>query len=176
MPDSTPPRARRGSAEPLFDGVDRQALLSPCQRYRYNLWRGWDDRPPALFIGLNPSTADAEKDDPTIRRCVRFARDWGYGGLWMANLYAWRSTDPKGLCSADYPVGDENDNWLSSMAWHAGIVIAAWGAWPGPDPHRPAAVMDLVGGLHVLGLTKKGEPRHPLYMPAATQPQRWTHA
>jgi hypothetical protein len=139
------------------------------------LTRGWDLALPAvLFVGLNPSTADATVDDPTIRRCVRFARDWGYGGLCMANLYAFRSTDPKGLRGVVDPVGPENDRWLATLASGAGLCVAAWGAWPGPDVTRPAQVMDLVGELHVLGLTKKLEPRHPLYMRADTRPRRWS--
>jgi hypothetical protein len=146
-------------------------------RYRYNLWRSWDERnlSRVLFIGLNPSTADAVADDPTIRRCVRFARDWGYGGMWMANLYALRATLPARLVDADDPVGPLNDQWLRVLAELAELTVAAWGAWPGPDLHRPAAVMDLVGGLHVLGLTKHGEPRHPLYMRADVEPVRWSH-
>lgn len=159
----------------------RGADISPCGLYRYSLWREWDDRLlRCVFVGLNPSTADGERDDPTIRRCIRFARDWGFGGLWMANLYAYRATDPRVLTEAVGagidPVGPTNDQTLLTLAQNAGCTVAAWGAWHGPDPHRPAAVMDLIGGLHILGLTKKGEPRHPLYMAAATRPTRWTHA
>lgn len=148
--------------------------MSSCGRYRYHLWRTWDDRPRVLFVGLNPSIADAEVDDPTIRRCIRFAHDWGYGGLWMANLYAHRSTDPKGLCTVEDPVGDQNDDWLSHLALRAELTIVAWGAWPGPYPHRPAHVMDLITAPHVLGLTKHGAPRHPLYMRADSRPIPWT--
>lgn len=159
-------------------GEDRGAVLSEDGQYRYNLWRGRDEgeRGRVLFVGLNPSTADAEKDDPTIRRCVRFARDWGYGGIWMANLYAYRSTDPKALLSAADPVGPDNDHWLASLAMRAQLTVAAWGAWPGPNPHRPAHVMDLMGALHVLGLTKAQAPRHPLYMRADCTPIRWSWA
>lgn len=147
--------------------------------YRYNLWRAWDAdgaEGRVLVIGLNPSTADAERDDPTIRRCIRFARDWGYGGLWMANLYAYRATDPKSLRTAEDPVGPRNDHWLAALAARAQLVVAAWGAWPGPDSQRPARAAALVGRLHVLGLTKRGEPRHPLYMRADCTPQEWSHA
>lgn len=172
---------------PAFERADEQLAFVDDGRtgaviegaYRYNLWRAWDVDGAGgrvLFVGLNPSTADARQDDPTIRRCIRFARDWGYGGLWMANLYAYRATDPKALRTAENPIGDRNDHWLLSLARRARLTVAAWGAWPGPDPHRPANVMDLLGGLHVLGLTAKGEPRHPLYMRADCEPIRWTHA
>jgi hypothetical protein len=168
--------------------VESSAVLSDCRRYRYELRRRFADGPTVLFIGLNPSTADEHADDPTIRRCLAFAKRWGYGQLVMANLYAWRCTDPRHLASAaEDPVGEmvevERGHWLNRndvvlhrLAREADLRIAAWGAHLGPYVHRSAEAMDLVGGLHVLGLTKGLAPRHPLYMPAATDPVRWTHA
>lgn len=159
------------------DRPGKSAVLSTCGSYRYALFRIWDpDKPLMMFVGLNPSTADAYVDDKTTTRCIGFARDCGYGGLILANLYAWRATKPRKLLEASDPVGAKNDAWLRQLRQHAGVVIAAWGAWPGPDPHRPAQAMDLIGGLHVLGLTAKGDPRHPLYMPKTARPTRWTWA
>lgn len=152
------------------------ATFSHDRLYRYSLQRRWGDGPPAVFIGLNPSTADEQNDDPTIRRCVRFARDWGCGALVMLNLYAWRATDPKGLLRTADPVGPGNDAAIRAIAGDAQLVVAAWGAWPGPDPDRPAAVSALVGELQALGVTKDGQPRHPLYMRTDCTPQPWSPA
>jgi hypothetical protein len=85
---------------------DRGATLSDCGRYRYRLWRRWADGPTVLFVMLNPSTADADVDDPTIRRCIGFARSWGAGALEVVNLYAWRATQPAELKAAVGPVGE----------------------------------------------------------------------
>src|SRR5687768_16866498 len=108
----------------------RGARFSACRTYRFELWRIWDEDGPKLnVIGLNPSTADENLDDPTIRRCIGFARDWGFGGLVMTNLFAYRSTDPKGLAAVDDPVGPNNDYHLEIAAC-SGTPLAAWGAHP----------------------------------------------
>ena len=146
------------------------AEFSPCRVYRYALWRWWDpEKPYAMFIGLNPSVADEVKDDPTIRRCRRFAADWDYGGLVMTNLFAVRATDPKAMIAHSDPIGSENDNYLRELSWGAGIVIAAWGA-RGGHLERDTQVLSMLPRLHHLGLTKTGKPRHPLYLRADTQP------
>lgn len=154
------------------------ALISDCGAYRYWLTRLWDDTvAPATFIMLNPSTADASVDDPTIRRCIAFARDWGCGGLRVANLYAYRATDPKAMKRAADPVGPHNDYHLGALAWEAwsrgGPIVAAWGANAGPE--RAAAVRRIkhMDRLTALGLTKSGQPRHPLYLRADLTPQPW---
>lgn len=173
----------------LLPAVRKWAMLSDCRTYRYELARIWDDStPPVLFVGMNPSTADEESDDPTIRRCIRFARDWGYGGLLMGNLFAFRATDPKALPGIGSgplvnAVGEVspwehgqrqnvNDKWLTSMSKRAGLVVAAWGAirMPYGWEERPRAVHHLLGPMHALGLTKDGHPRHPLYMKASACP------
>lgn len=172
-------------------GIEKSATLSEDGLYRYSLRRTWDhDLPPVLFIGLNPSTADAENDDPTIRRCIRFARDWGYGGLLMGNLFAYRATNPKDLPNLHSdtrlsPVGEYkakgqwaydresvNDKWLKHMGAEAGIIIAAWGATPMPLGwgNRAYQVHAELGHVHALGFTKDGHPRHPLYVKADTRP------
>lgn len=152
----------------LFGG--KSARFSGCRQYRYELWRRWDDRPYALFVGLNPSTADETEDDPTIRRCIRFASDWGFGGLCMANLFALRATDPRVMLAHPEPIGPDNDITLRRLAADAGIVVAAWGAH-GAHLNRAGAVMDmLTAEVHCLGQTKAGQPKHPLYLRADTRP------
>lgn len=145
--------------------IDRGADMSPDGRYRYSLWRTWDPSVTALtFIMLNPSTADAEADDPTIRRCVGFARD-SFGGIRVLNLYAFRATDPKVMFRAIDPVGPENDAHLRSLGAHE-TIVAAWGAHARPD--RVRQVRRILEGRAVfsLGTTKHGSPRHPLYVRA----------
>lgn len=149
----------------------KDAILSDCEKYRYMLRRVWDRKKPVcLFIGLNPSTADATEDDPTIRRCVRFADDWGYGTLMMGNLFAFRATDPKQMISAINPVGPLNDRWLKEIAKGCGIVVAAWGnnGSLNARDHEVRRMMPVQ--MHHLGLTKNGQPRHPLYLKADTKP------
>jgi hypothetical protein len=160
----------------------RCAVFSPDRLYRYVLTRIWDPTVvPAMFVGLNPSTADETKDDPTIRRCMRFARDWGYGGLLMGNLYGLRSTHPCGLYTDDdsSPVDDvdgRNDGWLTQMSGDAGIVVAAWGATTHPIPGRACRVAEAVGEMLCLGVTKDGHPRHPLYVRADMRPEPWSRS
>ena len=163
----------------LFDLAN--ATFSPCGRYRYSLTRRWGPGRWAVFVMLNPSTATAEILDPTIRRCVGFARRWGCGGLEVVNLFAWRSTDPAALLAAADPVGPDNDQAIVRAASQPNaVVVAAWGAWT--DAHRKqlpeacryrdrevAAWMVHDHNLQVLGRTKEGHPRHPLYVPAAAQ-------
>jgi hypothetical protein len=181
---------RTHSTAVLFDaGTYKGAVLSDCGTYRYELSRIWNrDVRPALFVGMNPSTADADQDDPTIRRCVRFARDLGYGGLLMGNLFAYRSTDPKLLPSFHSkplvsPIGelgewergvrrDINLDHLKAMAGRAAITIAAWGAIKMPYgwENQPEYVRGALGAMHALAFTKDGHPRHPLYVKADVCP------
>ncbi|WP_300643648.1 DUF1643 domain-containing protein [Nocardioides sp.] len=152
------------------------AALSSCGQYRYRLTRTWrPEQPRATFIMLNPSTADAEHDDPTIRRCMGYARDWGLGGLIVVNLYAYRATDPDDLWKAADPVGPDNDAHLRAVLDAAAIagapVVAAWGA--NARSERGAEVMQFAGAVTALGLTKAGQPRHPLYLRKDAQPTRW---
>jgi hypothetical protein len=108
--------------------VNKGAKFSGCRAYRYALWRTWDiSKPYALFIGLNPSTADEVEDDPTLRRCIDFSKSWGYGGVYMANLFAYCATQPEVMKKAVAPIGPENDAWITQLASTAGVVIAAWG-------------------------------------------------
>ena len=148
------------------EGMSEGAVLSSCGQYRYRLHRSWlTGEGTVLFIMLNPSTADAKTDDPTIRRCIGFAQRWGFRELVVGNLFAWRTTDPRELRMARDPVGPENDGHLIEMSDSADATIAAWGAH-GAYHHRDLAVLGLLKAAESLGLTKQGHPRHPLYLRA----------
>lgn len=155
--------------------MKKDALVSGDGKYRYWLSREWDrDGATCLFIMLNPSTADAMEDDPTIRRCIGFARDLGYGRLEVGNLFAFRATDPKALLVAPDPVGPDNNYWLFRLCARADLVIAAWGA--NVTRGRAEALRRGIFArlpykeIKCLGVTKAGHPRHPLYLKADSQP------
>lgn len=153
--------------------VDRGAELSSDGLYRYLLWRIWGDRDRcALFIMLNPSTADAEIDDPTIRRCIGFARSWGLDGIRVANLYPFRATKPADLWRAANPRGQGNSGWIEKGVDRKGIAVAAWGAHARPEDARATRNIfyDLGVPLYALGLTQAGQPKHPLYLAGDTVP------
>jgi hypothetical protein len=144
--------------------------FSDCRKYRYVLWRVWDDTKPfAMIIGLNPSTADEVKNDPTVSRCMNFAKSWGYGGVCMANLFAYRATEPSEMKSQNDPVGADNDEWLAKLSKDADIVIAAWGN-DGSYLNRSHVVKAMLSNLHYLKMNKSGEPAHPLYLKADVKP------
>jgi hypothetical protein len=150
-----------------------RAAFSRCRRYRYALWREWDaSLPMVLFVGLNPSTADARQNDPTIRRCIDFARRWGYGSLAVGNLFALRTPYPRVLKAAIDPVGLRNDWWLRKLGREASLVIAAWGA-DGAFLARSESSLELFDQLWCLGRTRSGEARHPLYLRADSAPERF---
>jgi hypothetical protein len=152
--------------------MHRAALFSPCRTFRWLLVRRWSDAPPVLFMGLNPSTADGRRDDPTSRRCIDFARRWGHGGLLLGNLYAYRATKPPDLRAAGSPEGRHNRWWLQRAAEVSGRVVVAWGNdGHGPHSFRVAAGLP---GVVCLGRTKRGAPRHPLYVRADTVPVPWS--
>jgi hypothetical protein len=166
--------------------ISAYAHISPCEKYRYRLERQWAVRDAwggqrsCVFIMLNPSTADGGNDDPTIRRCVGFAQSLGFGRMDVVNLFAYRATNPKQLLAlnhSDDPVGVQNQEAVESAcnAQDCGMIIAAWGSHGGhigQDKtvlgwiHRPHLV-------HSLGLTKDGQPRHPLYLRADSKPFRF---
>jgi hypothetical protein len=156
----------------LFESGLKNALFSPCRKWRYSLHRTWDqDKPFCAFVGLNPSTADESKNDPTVTRCIRFSKDWGFGGFVMVNLFGWRSTDPAGLLSADDPIGQENDLVLVDTHGKSGMTVAAWGVngnLRGRDREVLSMLKKAVANktISCLGLTAGGFPRHPLYVPA----------
>ena len=150
--------------------MKKDALLSEDRKYRYLLSRAWDEaKPTVLFIGLNRSTADEETDDPTIRKCINYANYWGYGKILMANLFAFRSTDPKNLNHQLDPVGPENDAYILKSASEADLIIACWGN-PGRLLDRDKEVISLIPNLHCLKRNKNGTPHHPLYLSKDIKP------
>jgi len=157
--------------------MEKGALISDCQNYRYRLWRIWDsDKPTVMFIMLNPSTADAEKDDPTIRRCITYAKSWGFGGLYVGNLFAYRSTKPIGLIGQNNPVGRHNIFHISDMSKKCEYAICAWGNQKtldilykkGINPVKPISQLGI--DLRYLELSKGGIPKHPLYLKSSLKP------
>ena len=144
--------------------IYKNATFSNCRKYRYSLSRIWDKKKKlVLFIGLNPSTANEEVDDPTIRRCVNYVQNWGYGGLIMVNLFAYRVMLPSGLKKVKYPIGEDNDKYIMTLSKKADITIAAWGN-NGNLYGRDKQVFDLIPNLMCLKLNKSGQPAHPLYL------------
>lgn len=159
----------------------KTAILSDDRIYRYMLWRQWAalERAPyeipfVVFIGLNPSTADERLDDPTIRRCIGFATEWGFGALCMTNLFAFRATQPADMKRAVNPTGLHNQHHLLKWGSRAALVVAAWGV-NGTFANQDLNVRQWLSNagitLHHLGLSKHGHPKHPLYLKADTKPQ-----
>lgn len=153
------------------------AFISSCGRYRYTLRRDWGGLGQVLFVMLNPSTADAEKDDPTIRKCVSLAKGWGMGALAVVNLFAWRATEPTALLDVAEPVGPENDASITTEAQASDRIVLAWGR------HQPLATIVQARAFVVkrllseacpriipghLGRNGDGSPKHPLYLKATT--------
>jgi len=153
--------------------TEADAVLSGCGRYRYGLWRRWSSgRGELLVVGLNPSRADARIDDPTLRRCIGFAQRWGFSGLRLANLFAWRSRDPAQLRRVRDPIGPENDRWLQTLAEGVDQIVAAWGN-AGQAFARAEQVRRQLSPWHCLGLSRQGAPLHPLYLPRDRRLQPW---
>lgn len=151
------------------------AHISSCGRYRYTLTRTWAPGPRMLFVMVNPSTADASADDPTIRRCLAFAKREQCGSLDVVNLFAWRSPDPADLLAAEDPIGPRNDLAIVSAAGRANLIVAAWGTAHLATTEgrkrfagREGEVLALLPerDVYLLGRTADGTPRHPLYLRA----------
>lgn len=140
------------------------AILSEDGVYRYVLMRRWSDRAVMIWCMLNPSTADAHRDDPTIRRCIHFAAREGYGGIHVVNLMAYRATDPKECLRQADPFGPQNDEYLEQAVRIApGGIVCAWGS-KAPDWVVLRGLRHLGDDLRCLGMTRTGHPRHPLYV------------
>lgn len=145
--------------------MNKGAEFSPGRKHRYVLWRIWDvSRAKIMFIGLNPSTADENEDDPTIRRCINFAKDWGcYGGIYVLNLFAYRATKPRDMRLAADPIGADNDTCLINYGIKSSAIVACWGS-SGDYINRHTSVTNIFKELWCFGRTKNGMPRHPLYV------------
>ena len=153
------------------------AVFSPCRRWRYLLWRRWDEKlPVANFLMLNPSTADEHKLDPTCARARDYAERWGYGALIVTNVFGWRATDPDDMKAAKDPVGPGNDAAIVQAAKESALVVCAWGNH-GAFLERSSRVRALLNKnkieLHSLRLNANGEPAHPLYLPGKLKPISW---
>lgn len=161
--------------------INRSAVLSADGAYRYSLKRTWGEQDYCLFLMLNPSTADAVQDDPTIRRCMAFAEAWGYGGLIVCNLFPLRATDPKALYAHPEPQGPQNGekNTLAVLnaCGEANLIVCAWGVhgrlknWG--EMTRNGLTEHYPHRLFHLGLTKDGQPKHPLYLSGRLKPTLW---
>jgi hypothetical protein len=155
------------------------AIFSSCERYRYQLWRRWYSGPGAprlaAFIGLNPSTADETVNDPTVTRCIGFAKRYGCDGIYMLNAFAFRATDPRDMKSEHDPVGPLNDAYILETVGVSARVVVAWGthgSYQGRDLQLAGGIL-LGEELYCLGKTKAGHPRHPLYLSNDTKLERW---
>jgi hypothetical protein len=154
-----------------------EAVYSDCQHYRYMLTRHWQDTARRVcFVMLNPSTATEVQNDPTVERCERRARAMGYGAFAVVNIFAFRATDPADMRRANDPIGPDNDAAILKAATWADDIICAWGthgAHMGRGAAVEAALRNAGLGLHHLGLTQGGAPKHPLYIGYSVQPMVW---
>lgn len=153
------------------------AILSHDRMYRYTLTRTWDsEKPFGVFIGLNPSTADESRLDPTLRRVIRFMEREGCGGMIVLNLFAFRATDPRAMLMAKDPVGEDNDHWFTQVIDYSasGPILCGWGA-NGRHLERSTAIQRFLpkDRTRCLGLCLNGEPKHPLYIASATPFVPW---
>lgn len=153
--------------------MQKNAILSKDREYRYVLSRIWDEtKPMVMIIGLNPSTADETEDDPTIGRCISFSKSWGYGGVYMLNLFAFRATQPSDMFEALTPIGSENDNFIEMYAKKVDKIICAWGN-DGVYKDRSHYIQKKITNLFYLKMNQTGEPSHPLYLKSDLVPQKW---
>lgn len=152
--------------------LENDARISDCGTYRYMLRRTWNyHRPRVLIVMLNPSTADATLDDPTIRSCVRLCQWRNDGSFEVVNLFAYRATDPKQLATAADPIGPDNDRAIEAALLRCDLAICAWGAYPGAVERGRSVVGTLRGrrpAVFCWGTTKSGAPKHPLYIKSGT--------
>lgn len=150
---------------------DREAVFSDDREYRYTLWQWWDrEKPYVMFVGLNPSTADEITNDPTVRRCLDFAKRWDYGGFCMTNLFAYRATAPQDMKAQQDPIGPLNDKYLAEVSDYAGLVVVAWGCHGKYKDRDQEALTVLRGQLHCLGVNQDRTPKHPLYIKRDVEP------
>lgn len=156
--------------------MNTSATFSEDRVYRYSLLRRWRDGPYLNVVGLNPSTANEVQDDPTIRRCINYAKDWGYSGLVMTNIFGFRSTDPKNLLKVSDPVGPDNLTHIILAACGADMVLAAWGNMRTPQQQEHAVgILGLLSSYRIpvycLRITAAGYPAHPLYQKRDIEPE-----
>ena len=152
--------------------IDFGAKFSKCRKYRYTLWRTWDDsKPKVMFLGLNPSTADEINNDPTVTRCINYSKSWGYGGMYMMNIFAFRTTYPIELKKSNDPVGKNNDYWIEKIQNDVDKCIGAWGN-DGEFKNRFKTIYRIIPDLYCLKVNNSGQPAHPLYLRSNLKPIR----
>lgn len=153
------------------------AAFSECRQYRYALWRIWEESQPlVMFIGLNPSTANEDKDDPTIRRVISFAKSWGYGGVYMLNCFPFVSTDPNQMLSCQPKSKEWNTNelWLWDVGKKCKEIVFAWGNFDVVKKmNREKDLINLFPEAKALSINKNGSPKHPLYVPGDIKPIKY---
>lgn len=146
------------------DNYQSSAIFSEDRKYRYALSRTWDfDKPAVMFVMLNPSTANENDNDPTVRRCIEFAKQWGYGTLHITNLFALVATDPKELATNDNPIGENNHSYIKEYGKKSKAVVFAWGANT-LIKNAHLTVANMFPLAYCLQKTAKGAPQHPLYV------------
>jgi hypothetical protein len=151
------------------------AIFSNDRIYRYALYRFWDEaKGYVAFICLNPSTADETKNDPTVTRCINYAYSWGYGGMVMLNLFAFRATDPNIMMAAKDPIGSHNDAYIRRGSKNAKLTIIAWGVY-GAHLGRSKEVLPLLIDPHYLSLNLNRQPGHPLYLRKDLKPKKYIY-
>ncbi len=146
------------------------ATLSKCRKYRYVLWRKWNKSlPTIMFIGLNPSTANEHENDPTILKCINYSKNWGFGGFYITNLFAYRTFSPAILKKNNSPVGQKNNYWILKTSKLTKKTIACWGDH-GTFQDRDVQVKKLISQLYCININKTGQPSHPLYQKSNLKP------
>lgn len=167
-------KKNRTEMKDLFNG-ESNAVFSEDRKYRYALWRVWDiNKPKIMFIGLNPSTASENMDDPTIRRVKGFAKSWGYGAVYMMNLFAIVSSDPKILRTNGMDLLGDNNDWLTTIGGTCKDILFAWGNFKEAE-ERAKEVCKMFPNAICLGFNKNGTPKHPLYVSAKTLQVNYQH-
>ncbi|HEA46393.1 MAG TPA: DUF1643 domain-containing protein [Candidatus Pacearchaeota archaeon] len=153
--------------------INSNAVFSEDRVHRYVLIREWDlNKPSLMVVSLNPSTADEKKNDPTIRRCIGFAKKWGFGKLIMTNIFAFRATLPKDLFNSENPVGNKNDYWLKKLSKKADKVLLAYGNH-GKFRNRHDEILKIIDNPYCIKKSKTGMPMHPLYLKYTKDPIRY---
>jgi len=157
--------------------MDNECVFSDDRKYRYTLHHEWcPNKPTAAFIGLNPSTADEQELDPTLRRIRGFCESWGFGSFTMLNLFAFRATDPRDMKSAVDPIGPMNDDMIVKTCMSCNMIIACWGnhgSFMGRSKRTKSMLTNHRFNVSYLKMTKAGEPSHPLYLSKSLKPILW---
>ncbi len=153
--------------------INSDAIFSKDRKHRYVLIREWDLKKPSLMIiSLNPSTADEKINDPTIQRCIGFAKKWGFGRLFVTNLFSFRATSPKDLFNFKNPIGDKNDYWIRKLLKKVNKIVLAYGNHGG-FKNRHQKILKIIKNPYCIKKSKTGMPMHPLYLKYTKKPIKY---